>query len=76
MRVAAKRIDIEDAILNQRRIPCICEHQFDEKQTPRGIATARSRRGDLTIERVQCDIGACGRSWRRIIVNEHGKEEE
>lgn len=71
---ADARIDIEDALLSQRRIPCICDRQFeeDDPRPPRGIAIGRSRADGFMRERVKCDT--CGRTWIRITATVPGQE--
>ncbi|MFY9294013.1 MAG: hypothetical protein WAP03_25460 [Methylorubrum rhodinum] len=60
-KTAAPHVDVADAILGQRRLPCICprQHKCSEAVTV-GYSTHRG----IVTERVACE--GCGRRWNRI----------
>ena len=59
--IAGPYVDVGEAILSARRLPCICPRQH-EGATGAAIDYATSRR--VVIERVACE--RCPRTWTRV----------
>lgn len=59
-KTAATHVDVADAILGQRRLPCICPRQHEGA---RAVTVGYSTHRGLVTERVQCE--RCPRTWRR-----------
>lgn len=61
----AQSVDVKKVILQARRIPCICRHQFSKHDVPgycesKGISESRG----VLVEKIECR--ECFKTWTRI----------
>lgn len=62
-RAPAQHVVVQDEILGQRRVPCICPRQHDRDEACARTLSYSTARGVL-VERVACE--RCPRTWTRI----------